>query len=407
MNPKQFSHSKKVKYVFYNYLGQIMNAINSIIIRIVLPPTIMGDYAFLQMIYSYFDLSHLGLRFSIDKLLPIEKNEEKKIRIFSVGISYSILFSIIAYIFTLIIIIILYRRNTRIIFGLIILEAASFFMNITNFKKAFFRANEVIDAMNFFAIVYINLSSLLKIIFVLLFKYWGVVFAYFLSNFLFFLIFNKKFTLKFRFNFDKKFFIQIFSIGFPLFLNSLVTMTYIQIDKWAALIFMGKDTLGFYSTPLLFANFMLILPNSLSEVFFPRIIKSFQKGKEELITYVKKLSLYLVGLNILVSLFVSIIIPYVVNWFLPEYVNTILAAQIIVFSSIPVMINSIIYYSLIALNKHNTIFIINTISLFISMVFVFTLTYIFQSLVILAISALISRIIQVVIMFIYFKKSLN
>lgn len=358
-------------YTLVSYLGQGFNVVVQILIRRVLDPGQMGTYSFVKLLYSYLDMEHGGMRFAIDRELPLSSAGRRK-EIESAAFTLFLISATLTAIVTFFVILILYFDSPEIWFSFLLLDFAALWTSYSNFRKAVFRAKEITSAMIFYSSIQPTLYGACALACLLLFGYWGLIFSYLLSSVLVCAIFCARYRLELvvakpELNTVK----TLLKVGLPMLANAALSLLSNTIDRWVVLALFGIEQLGVYSTAGMFMSFAMILPNTISEIFFPKILKHTQKGHTEFLAYFKRITAVLVGINLLFSVIASFAIPSVIRVLLPMYLDAIDSSVVLILVTAPNMLISICRYSLLGFMKQYIIIAANVAGIALSIILSF------------------------------------
>lgn len=360
-------------YSFVIYLGQAFNVFVQIFIRRVLDPQEMGYFAFVKLLYNYLDLGHFGIRFGVDRELPL-CTETGCYSLESTAYSLFFLLAPSITIASFIIVFFLYHDTIEVWLAFLVLDLSALWLSFANFKKAIFRAKEKTEALIFFAAIQPFLNGLFVVVGLHFWGYWGLVGGFFFANTTTFFLFRSKYKTTHQLQRpDKAISKKLFRSGLPMLLNAFLGLLSNSIDRWVVLVFFGVETLGIYSTAGMFMAFAMLLPNSISEIFFPQIIRKSNEEPSVFINFFKVLTFKLVSLNLAVAALGALFIPTVINLFIPKYTSATTASIILIFVTGPNMLISLCSYALVGYMKQHWIIILNTISIFSSVLLSFLL----------------------------------
>lgn len=157
-----------------------------------------------------------------------------------------------------------------------------------------------------------------------------------LSIIQFYLLFsNKPYEVKLRP--IKNDLITLFKTGFPIYLVGQVNPLWITIVNNIIFAMGGARFFGLYSLANIVQSTAQIIPASFGKVIYPRMSIMYGKGKtpSEIIRLNMKPFFFQFLLILTIAIAGSILLPVIIPWILPKYVDGIPAAQWIIF--IPVM----------------------------------------------------------------------
>lgn len=129
--------------------------------------------------------------------------------------------------------------------------------------------------------------------------------------------------------------LKLLKVGFPILLIGLSGTLYFTIDSLLILKFLGKAQLGYYSIALVIASLMLVLPEIISEVLYPRYAERFggSGSTSSLKLYVMVPNLLMAyGLPLILGV-VILLLPIAIELLLPKYSPAIIPAKIILFGA--------------------------------------------------------------------------
>jgi O-antigen/teichoic acid export membrane protein len=119
-------------------------------------------------------------------------------------------------------------------------------------------------------------------------------------------------------------------------------------DKLIIVPIFGFTFLGFYQLGFQFLMLLSVIPGSLYQYLLPQEASGVKRE------VIKKIGLIL---SVVLAIVSYIMIPYAVQWFFPQYLEAIPSAQIMIFSIIPLTINSLINARLLGTEKSKGVFL--------------------------------------------------
>lgn len=78
-------------------------------------------------------------------------------------------------------------------------------------------------------------------------------------------------------NFDVKLIRYILSFGFIPFLSGIFVMVNMQIERWSIADILGTESLGEFYLVFLFNSLFMLVPSSISSLFFPKSVKAYDE----------------------------------------------------------------------------------------------------------------------------------
>lgn len=254
---------------------QFLNILFNLLLMKYLNSYQLGSLALAKTWQQFVDYSHLGARFSLDRYIPVAKDEEKKYLVATVLFT-----TFIGALFILLVAVIFNKADVVIS----ILTASGVFIAVGNIVKAYYRATN-------------NLTEMLKLVFynqlvpllisIAIYFYtldFNLYLISLLSSYLFFafiLFYREREIFQFiKYERVKHVIKEIAVPSFLLFVNSLVVFLYLVIDRFFIDYSNGREELGHYSIVLFAFSALMIIPASVAELLFVKIIKqSCELGK--------------------------------------------------------------------------------------------------------------------------------
>jgi O-antigen/teichoic acid export membrane protein len=152
--------------------------------------------------------------------------------------------------------------------------------------------------------------------------------------------------------------------GLPLLINSLIWTIVQSVDKFVILGFLSTDDLGVYSVPLMGFTTMVLVPQTISQVFYIKISHLYGANHDEKELLDK--AAYFTRITALISgaacIFVYFVMPIFVARFMPMYTDGTVATQILVLG-VAVYATTMLYGNIFSVLKLNKSLIANSVAL--------------------------------------------
>ena len=357
---------KSFSYLGVVYLLQILNIVLNILLIRNLSLDALGQITLAKVYFQFMDYLHLGSRFVMDRYLPTSNEKEGKL-ITNIAVLVSFVLSVVA-----IIVVYFFFNNSWVV--IIFMISGSIFAQ-GNIYKTYFRAKEKTKDMITIVLVMSLLPLLLQLITIVFFSFKIFVFSFLLSYTVAFIFLVYKFRLIRLMTFSS-FIIKVKSIydaAFLLFLTYLVAFFSFSIDKILLEKYKGSVVLGEYSIILFVFATLLIIPGTLAELVFPKIIQKVTSSSE--IIHLKEMSFVFFS-----TLFSIIIANLFMDYFIIKFTNysyLLHYLHLVSWAALPYALTSIMYHTLNALDQRKTIFKINFL---VFLLYVGYLYYVFFSL---------------------------
>lgn len=365
--------------VFYagsNLFANILSFITGIVVRRLLAPALMGLFNELMLLFDYGRYSQLGIIDSLEKELPYfrGKKDPKKVELIR-DTGFTLCLIIAAGMGMCLFIFSFFLKHTgdmllvngvRIVSFMIVLQLISSLYIVLN------RSRNNFSTISRYTLLIAVSDVAAKIFLVWRFGLYGLLWASVLTWLLGIVYFYKASPEKFGFtlNFPFAEAVNLFKVGFPIFITGFVFMTLRNIDRIMIIKLLDRESLGFYTIALMVSVYVVQLPNLVYAVVFPRFYQAY--GEKQDIHNVKELfvkptMVFACLFPVLIGL-VIIALPILVKYILPAYMPGLLPAYLLLLGSSFLALTNMPGYLLIALNKQAYMIIIGAAGILIGAV---------------------------------------
>ena len=152
--------------------------------------------------------------------------------------------------------------------------------------------------------------------------------------------------------------------GLPLLVNGLIWTIVQSVDKFVILGFLSTDDLGVYSVPLMGFTTMVLVPQTISQVFYIKISHLYGANHDE--NELLEKAAYFTRITSLISgaacIFVFFVMPIFVHAFMPMYTDGTTATQILVVG-VAIYATTMLYGNIFSVLKLNKSLIANSVAL--------------------------------------------
>lgn len=343
---------KGLIYIVLNYMIQFLNIIFNLLLMKYLSSYQLGSLALAKTWQQFVDYSHLGARFSLDRYIPVAEEEEKKYLVATVLFT-----TFIGSLFILLIAVILNDADVIVL----TLTASGVFIAVGNVVKAYYRATNSLTKM--LNLVFYN-QFLPLLISIALYFYTLDFNVYLVSLILSYLFFSLILFYRERELFDfiryeriKKVVKEIALPSFLLFINSLMIFIYLVMDRFFIDYLYGREDLGHYSIILFAFTALMIIPATVAELLFVKIIKqSCEAGK----CFFWKETFITLGITVVGVIAANFCMDYFIMRF-TNYGFLTEKMHIATLAVIPFSLTAIYYHVMNGLDLRREIFIVNLI----------------------------------------------
>ncbi|MBR5637295.1 MAG: lipopolysaccharide biosynthesis protein [Pseudobutyrivibrio sp.] len=178
------------------------------------------------------------------------------------------------------------------------------------------------------------------------------------------ILFHKDSLKGARLDFDFAYMKLMILGGLPLLINSLIWTIVQNVDKHVILTFMDTDALGVYTVPTMGFTTMVLVPQTISQVFYIKISHLYgaHQDEKELLDkagYFTSITSAIAGLA---CVFVFYVMPVFVRHFMPMYTDGTVATQILIIG-VAIYATTMIYGNIFSILKLNKSLIANSVAL--------------------------------------------
>lgn len=389
-----------VLYTFSSVIQSLVQLVSGLLIANFIIPSDYGLWNKYYLLLTYLAFLQFGINSGINLELPLSigRKDFNKVKSIVTSGQYFYLFltlilAIIGVLYT-----IFYDFNSqKEFFSFLGVWTVLIFTFYQNFLLATFRTNE-----SFRSLAKINfIQSILNLILTILIVYF-LIYGLILKSvitiviYVIFLHYNRPYKVKLNFKWDD--FKPLLFSGFPIFILSYFQISALNFDKLIVVKFENDKALGIYSFAYLGFTSITIFSTSLATYIYPKL--SEMVGNKtcgiDLWNYIKKVIPKLIFLLIGLALLGSIIGPFLILKFFPNYSESIELLRILLFAG--AINGSLIGVNLLLSLKNWKLIIIYYLSfMLITISCQLTFYLILKSMVSLAVGVLISNIFMVLV----------
>ena len=348
------------KYSVSSYIATFLAVITGLATRSILGPVVMGVFSELLIILQYLKYHHLGIFHALERELPYYNGKGNSIKVAemkNVGFSATTLTSFIAGI-GLIIVSMILKTDDKFSLWIKILSLTLIIQSAVSFLTVLAKTHHKFSFLSKFNFYTALLQILLTIYLGTKFGLLGILLAGLILGIVSLIYLTDiKFKFRFIFPFSPKEVWRILKIGSPLVINDFAFVSLTNMDRFAIIKFFTEADLGYYSIAIMVSGYLIMLPNLIYSVLFPRFYESFGREGE-----IKKLKNFFETPTIIISYFLSgiigcmiLIVPLLIRYFLPEYQAGIMSANILLLGVFFISLLGMPTYLLVALNKQKQI----------------------------------------------------
>lgn len=310
-----------------NLVGSLLGAVGGILVARFIGPDVNGQFRLFTIPLMYLTFLHLGTFDGLSRQIPffIGQNRSDHVeKIASAAGAWNLFVtSVVASVFLLLAFWGLLQGNYADAVGWLsqALTCASIFYGC--YLAATYRTLN-----NFVVLARIQLiQSMLAfclVFTVALWGFYGLCMRSAVPAVLAVWLYHRARPLRMRLRFDFVAFKEVVKIGMPLcFWGTLYTSLWMAAEYSLMLHFGGVKSVGLFSIAVIMRESLLILPQSVNQVFMPRVIESYARegGVRGAAQRTFKAAGTLTFFMVMVVLVISVLLNYFVPLFIPKYVD--------------------------------------------------------------------------------------
>lgn len=275
--------------------------------------------------------------------------------------------------------------------------AETYFKSQQNFKKA----------SSLLSIRSIS-QSIATIILVYFFGYLGLYLGLLISLLIQIYVARNIFPNKYKIKSTSFNYKRLIKIGFPILVVGLVWSIMTAVDRIIISIFLNPEDLGNYGIGMLVFNAVMLFPQVTSQVFYPRIVELVSLSE-----YPKIKKFYWKANSILAFIMLCVVtvgyfvLPFFITRFMPDYIEGIKAAQILLIGIYPLTLVNIAANYFNSTNNQKIYLAIQLFTILLNVLLSIIFIIIYKSIISVALATSITFAIYSIIMNIFFWIKIN
>lgn len=321
------------------YLNQVANVLVNFLFIRTLSLTTLGDIAIAKVWMQVMDYSHLGLRFSLDRYVPVwDRHRSAHLLWICVGVSSVVSAAIIG-------LALLFTDNKLLI---LVFCLWGYGVAIATILKNFYRASA--DAARMLA-TYVACPTIPAVMQTAAFYFWGftgfliVTATTSLATAIYVLVKARPLMAEIRHTLRETLH-AVRSTTITLFINAVVIFLTFSVDRIILNAYSSKEVLGEYSVVLFAFSLLLIIPSTVAEFIFPKIVRTTVKNGR---TFHPREMLIILIPTVIATLMVYASAPYMVPE-LTSYGHLVGDIQLVTLGVLPYAATPVLFHVMSALD---------------------------------------------------------
>lgn len=341
------------KYIGSGLLKTLAQTLAGFLVLLWVLPRDLGQWQSFTVFAGYTHILTLGVTSGLNRELPywLGKGDKKKGLKLLKTAGYFV--TILSIALLLLIVIVALFLNFFEVFNLNQTLMMIFAFSIgalsiqTNFLGATYRSSHAFNQLSKIQL-YTCLFYLLLIPLIYLFKIWGYIAYQGLIAFILYLGYRHFKPYKVKYAFNKKNLYYLISIGFPMYFWNYMAELTKTVPRLVLVLFGTPYLVGLFAPAGSINAAMLNLPAYTNRYLFPTMSYRFGQNNNlgEIYQYAIKAASMLFVVMLLGAAVLCLLLPYIFPLVFPEYVQGVVAAQIILFAGVFYSVNALFHNTL-------------------------------------------------------------
>ncbi|BBU41187.1 hypothetical protein APP_34790 [Aeribacillus pallidus] len=383
-----------------------------VLTRNMLGPEQYGYWLTVSMLFSFVPLFQLGTVNAMNRDVPFYLARKDYIRAQEIkNLTLSFIFTLPLFLVVIFLVIsgLLFFIDISYEYqiGFLLASFISFFIFLSTYVEMYYKSEQNFKIASKLVSVKSVSQSLITLLFIYFIGYEGLYIGMLLALIIEVIMGRKSFQ-GFEFQFDLNKYKKLIKTGFPILLVGLIWSILITSDRLVITIFMTPEDLGNYGVGMLIFNSMMLLPQVIGQVLYPKIVELVSKEKngeiKRLYWKVNKMLAITVGLIVVAGYF---LFPIFINYFMPDYKEGVKAGQILILGIYPLTLVGFAANYFNATGKQKIYISILIFVILINIILSVLLLYINQDILSVAIGTSLSYLIYFILMNYFFIKSVS
>ncbi|MED5073198.1 oligosaccharide flippase family protein [Anoxybacillus geothermalis] len=321
-------------------LSAILTFVVGVITRNILGPEQYGYWLTVSILFTLSPLFQLGALNAMNREVPfyMARNDDYKVKeIRDLTLSFIFTFPSLLIIILIVLSIFLFFTNINYEYkiGFLLASFCSFLMYLSSYVEMYYKSQQNFKMASKAVTIKVVSQSLLTLFFVWFLGYEGLYIGMILGVIIQ-LITERRTFRKFKFIYDVAKYKSLIKTGFPILMVGIIWSLLTASDRLIIAIFMSPKDVGNYGVGMLVFSSMMLLPQVVSQVLYPKIVELVSKEKhleiKKIFWRVNGALAIFIGLMVIAGFF---IFPLFIKYVMPEYEGGIKAGQILILGIYP------------------------------------------------------------------------
>lgn len=380
--------------------------------RNILGPEQYGYYLTISLAFTFIPLFQLGTLNAMNREVPfyLARHDQKKVEeIRSLTFSFQFTLPLTATVLFLMTAVCLFFFDVDSEYqsGILLTAFVSFFLFLSGYVEMYYKSEQNFRVASRLMFIKSISQSILTLILVIWMGYNGLYIGMLVALIVEVYIGRKSFKDA-QYIYNKKKYQELIKTGFPILLVGIVWSIVIAIDRLIIAITMSTKDLGNYGVGMLIFSSMMLLPQIIGNVMYPKIVELVSlKEYEKIKKYFWKTNIFLAIAMLLIIIIAFFTVPFFITSFMPQYIESVRAAQFLIIGIYPLTLVGFSANFFNSIKSQKIYILIQLITIFCNIIISICLLRVNHSIDSVAIGTSSSFFIYAALMNFYFFKKIN
>jgi O-antigen/teichoic acid export membrane protein len=332
------SRFQTIKNVFYYsssaYISQIIGLVSGIWVARLLGPEEFGIWNAVMLVLGYATYTELGVLSAMGRDLPLYlgQGDLKKAAAIEGAARYTTIFGAVLAAIILLSFSLFGDHSSKMTIGLQAMSLVLILQQVYTYHRIYLRSHNQFKELSQQQVLFSIATAIFALVFVIWDGLEGRLFAAILAHLLILVYAIRRNPWNVVPKFDLGVTWSLMRVGIPIIISGFIITMLTSIDRLMIITFLGERQLGYVGLGIILVSVVSMVPAMAIQVLVPQInflYGSTGKNVETLRSYVLNPPELLSVILPLVIGPICLLLPFVVQTFLPEYVPGITAARIV------------------------------------------------------------------------------
>lgn len=358
-------------------LTAALSFVLGVITRNILGPEQYGYWLTVSLIFTFTPLFQFGILNAMNREVPfyLARNDFNRVqRIRETVFSFIFTFPLLLVVLLLISSGVLFITEIRIEYkvGLLLASLIAGFTYLSDYAEMYYKSAQNFNKASKLISIKSISQSILTILLVYFIGYIGLYLGMLLSL-LIECFMAKGIFPKLKVKYKLSEYGQLIKTGLPILIVGLVWSIMIGTDRIIISIYMAPKDMGNYGVGMMVFNAVMLFPQVLSQVFYPKVVELVSTGDFfEIKRFYMKVNKLLAIIMLIFVIIGYFLLPYFITWFMPKYIQGIMVGQILIIGVYPLTLVNIAANYFNSTNNQKTYLLIQVMSILLNVLLCIT-----------------------------------